>query len=128
MNTKLLMMSSALTMGLAGIAASFLPHEFLNSMQIAPVGITPVLVQIIGACYLAFAMCNWMSKANLIGGIYNRPIAIANLLHFAVSALAILKAVTVNQTITLLWIIGVIYTIFAIWFAIVLFSHPIKES
>ena len=128
MNTKLLMMSSALTMGLAGIAASFLPHEFLNSMQIAPVGITPVLVQIIGACYLAFAMCNWMSKANLIGGIYNRPIAIANLLHFAVSALAILKAVMGNQTITLLWIIGVIYTIFAIWFAIVFFSHPIKES
>ncbi|HEY8936355.1 MAG TPA: hypothetical protein VIM65_14075 [Cyclobacteriaceae bacterium] len=128
MNTKLLMMSSALTMGLAGITASFLPHEFLNSVHVAPVEITAVLVQIIGACYLGFAMLNWMSKANLIGGIYNRPVAVGNLLHFSVSALAILKVVMANQTITILWIAGAIYTLFAIWFALVLFTHPVKES
>jgi len=31
---------------------------------------------------LGFSILNWMSKASLIGGIYNKPLLIGNLLHF----------------------------------------------
>ena len=45
-------------------------------------------MQIIGSLYFALAILNWMSKGSFIGGIYNRPIAIANLTHFVIAGLA----------------------------------------
>ena len=35
-----------------------------------------------------------MAKESLIGGIYNRPIAIGNFMHFAVGAMALIKIIT----------------------------------
>jgi Na+-driven multidrug efflux pump len=128
MNTKLLMTTSALTMGVAGIVLSFLPHELLNYLTSTNGTVLDSLIlQILGASYFAFAMVNWTAKANLIGGIYSRPIAIGNLIHFAVGALALIKGYFSNQEVVILTL-AVIYTAFAILFAIVFFKHPVKEK
>jgi hypothetical protein len=50
-----------------------------------------VLIQLAGALYLAFALANWTAKGSMIGGIYSRPLAIGNLLHFTVSTLTLLE-------------------------------------
>ena len=42
---------------------------------------------------LPFAMLNWMAKGVIIGGIYSRPIVIANLAHFLIGDLELIKAV-----------------------------------
>jgi Na+-driven multidrug efflux pump len=128
MNTKLLMTISALTMGVAGIVLSFLPHELLNYLtSTTGTVLDSLILQILGALYFAFAMVNWTAKANLIGGIYSRPIAIGNLIHFAVGALALIKGYFSNQEVVILTL-AVIYTAFAILFAIVFFKHPVKEK
>lgn len=128
MNTKVLMMVSALTMGIAGIVLSFLPHELLNYLSSTTGTILdPLILQILGALYFAFAMVNWTAKANLIGGIYARPIAIGNLTHFTIAALALIKGYFSNHEMVILTL-SVIYTVFAILFAIVFFTHPVKDK
>ena len=70
MKTKVLMVSSALFMAICGVLFQFAPHSVLSYFNADSDGILPVLVQIIGALFLGFAMMNWMAKAVLIGGIY----------------------------------------------------------
>lgn len=123
MNTKLLLSASALVLGVAGVAASFLPYELLRAVGVAATGPLPVLVQLLGALWFAFAMVNWMARGSLIGGIYNRPVAIGNLTHFVIGALALVKyAVGAGGV---LWAVAAVYAIFAIAFAMVFFRSPV---
>jgi hypothetical protein len=87
MNTRLLLGSSALFMGAAGLAASFLPHELLALMDVVPTVTLAVFVQLFGAILFGFAMVNWIARSTPIGGIYGRPIALGNLAHFTIGAL-----------------------------------------
>ena len=88
MNTKSLMTLSAIILALIGISLIFLPKEILDYLELSVSETLQLLMQIIGSFYFAFAMLNWMSKGSLIGGIYGRPIAMANLTHFVISGLA----------------------------------------
>lgn len=119
---------SAVVMGVAGIVLSFLPQELLGYFnKTTPVQTEVLTVQILGALYFAFAMVNWTAKANLIGGIYGRPIAIGNLAHFTIGSLALLKGYTsINNSYFLIPTIA--YIVFAVCFAVVFFRHPLKEN
>ena len=119
------MTSSALFMGLLGLSVSFLPQEIMRTAGVDPAVLPLLLLQILGALLLAFAMINWMAKDILIGGIYSRPVAVGNFMHFVVGALALIKGVMKNQDMVVL-AAAIIYTIFAILFAVVLFFHPNK--
>jgi hypothetical protein len=123
MNTKLIMSASALLMGSTGILLTFLPQETAGAIGWAN-GSTIVL-QLVGALYFGFAMLNWMSKANLIGGIYNRPVAVGNLTHFFIAALALVKLTGKNPV---LIGVAIVYFLFAIAFGYILFTHPIRDS
>ncbi len=129
MNTKLLMTSSAMILALIGISLIFLPKEILDYLELSVSGTLELLMQIIGSLYFAFAMLNWMSKGSLIGGIYGRPIAMANLTHFVIAGLALIKGVLANSSLSyIIWSIAIIYPIFAILFGIVAFKHPVSEN
>ena len=88
----------------------------------------PTLVQLLGALLLAFAMLNWMAKDNLIGGIYNRPVAVANLLHFAVGAITLAKVVLRRSKPVYIVAAAAVYVTFAIGFAAVVFGNPVKAE
>src|SRR5689334_21449906 len=124
MNTRILMSASALVMGLAGVAASFGPHELLAyaELGISPLGV--LKIQALGATYCGFAILNWMGRGNLIGGIYGRPVALGNFLHFTAVALAALKLTVGGETSVTLIVITAIYCLFALTFGLVLFTHP----
>lgn len=128
MNTKLLQSSSAIVMALFGISATFLPHEILNSINISPIGFTPLLLQAAGALYVGFAMMNWMSKNFIIGGIYSRPIVMANFTHFMVGSMALIKGSIDGPSVPFLWMIAATYSIFAVLYSVVLFRHPVKQT
>jgi len=123
MNTKLLMTLSSLFMLATGLAFSFFPQEFLSTFSQPDSPLITLILQLLGALYLGFAMLNWMAKSNLIGGIYSRPVAIGNFMHFLVAGLALLKAVP-GLEIPQLWGLAVIYVIFAAAFGFVVFTHP----
>ena len=120
MNTKVLMAASAVIFGLI---LSFLPNEtalFFNSdFNI----MLTLFIQLVGALYLGFAMMNWMAKGSTIGGIYNKPIAIGNFMHFATATIVFSKALTSEASLPML--VGMaIYATFSLWFGLVIFRHP----
>lgn len=116
---------TAFVMGIAGIVLSFMPSEVLNYFSPGTVSNFHVLtMQITGALYFAFGMVNHTARANLIGGIYGRPIAIGNLTHFLIGSLVLVKALLSAWTIMLL-IPAAVYVLLAICFAIIFFRHPL---
>jgi len=129
MNTKSLMTLSAMILALIGISLIFLPNEILDYLELSVSETLQLLMQIIGSLYFALAILNWMSKGSLIGGIYGRPIAMANLTHFVIAGFALIKGILANPSLSyVIWSIAIIYSIFAIFFGIVAFRHPVSEN
>ena len=127
MNTKLLMASSAILMGIAGVSLLFLPDEILSISGYSTGGLNSIALQIFGALYIAFCVLNWLARANLIGGIYSKPVALANFAHFFIGGLSLLKGAAVAEF-PALWVIGMIYSVFAVLFAVIAFGNPLKEQ
>jgi membrane protease YdiL (CAAX protease family) len=126
-NTKLLMTASALLLGIIGVLLSFLPQEIANYLSIESNIITILFLQILSALYLGFGILNWMARGTLIGGIYNRPIALGNLMHFGVGAIALVKVFSSIHTYSEIIIsLTIVYTIFALLFAYVFKTTPAK--
>ncbi len=129
MNTKWIMIATSLLLGVSGIVLTFAPDLITGSLGVNPSQASILLGQILGALYFGFAMLNWMTKESLIGGIYNRPVAVANLTHFMIAGLALVKASISNPQLPLLLIlVSGVYTVLAILFGIILFRHPIPEK
>jgi hypothetical protein len=122
MNTKLLMTTSAIFLGVTGILLTFMPQELTNILHLTDS--TSIQFQILGALYFGFAMLNWTAKTNLIGGIYSRPVCIGNFTHFLIGALALIKLVLHNNFEYSTLICAIIYLIFAILFGYVFFTNP----
>jgi hypothetical protein len=113
----------------AGIAASFAPSELLASLGAPTVEPLPVLIQLLGAMYVAFALTNWTAKDNIIGGIYSRPVSIGNCVHFITGALALAKQQTAHGTSVRLVGVLVAYAIFAACFTWLVFGHvPVQQG
>jgi hypothetical protein len=129
MNTKLIMISSAVLMALIGIALSFFPGEIAVFIGVGFAQTFQLILQLSGALYFAFAMLNWMAKGSHIGGIYNRPIAIANFTHFLMGGLALIKIIMNNPGITpAIWILAGLYSLFAVLFGWILMRNPVSEK
>jgi len=125
MRTKLLMTSSALFCGIIGILLSFLPNEIAEYLSVEPTIITILFLQILGAIYLGFGILNWTAKGTLIGGIYNKPIALGNLMHFIVGAITLVKVISNVQTHReIIIFLTVFYVIFALLFVYVFKTNP----
>jgi hypothetical protein len=124
MHTRILMIASAALMGIIGLAASFLPQEVLSLHGTEPDAATVLFVQMAGAVYLGFALLNWAARGILIGGIYARPVAAGNFLHFLMVAITLIKAAMHFGAVELA-ISAAVFTVFAIWFGLVMFKPPV---
>ncbi len=125
MNTKIIMISSAVFLGAIGLGLSFLPDDIISGIGVASNPISTMSFQLLGALYLGFAMLNWMAKGALIGGIYNKPIAVGNFMHFAVGALALVKiSLNIQSQSEIVISLTVVYVIFAVLFAYVFRTNP----
>jgi hypothetical protein len=113
MNTKLLMTSSSLTLGLAGIFALFAPDVLLALLNVPMGDPLSVLVQLMGTLYFSFALINWTAKDSAIGGIYARPVSLGNFAHFFAGALLLLRYQLSNETNLSILLGLVVYAIFA---------------
>ena len=109
MNTKILMTSGAILFALIGINLILFPKEILNHLELGVSDTLEILMQTIGSLYYGLAMLNWMSRGNLIGGIYNRPVIVANLTHFGIAVLVLIKGIYTNPSSSyIIWIITII--------------------
>jgi hypothetical protein len=127
-STALLMRASAAFLVILGALASFAPQEILVQLGAAPQRPIVLLVQLLGAQSLGLAALNWTARGNLIGGIYSRAVAIANVIHFSIAALTFAKAVLAGPRSLILVAATMIYAVLAVSFARVLVTHPIRDG
>ena len=129
MSTKLIMSASAIVMGVMGILATFMPQEILNYFGVSASDTLSIIIQIIGALYVAFGLLNWMSKDNKIGGIYGKPLAKGNFAHFFIAGMALIKgAMSGIFSSPILLILTGVYVLFAILFILIAFTDLIKTK
>ena len=117
MYTRALMISSALFLAILGLLTSFAPLEVLSRHGTTPDNATLLLIQMMGALYLGFAILNWTARGVIIGGIYSRPLALGNFLHFAMVGVMLTKAAIVHGAVPLA-ISAFTYSFFAAWFGL----------
>lgn len=122
-NTRHLMMASAMMLVLAGLAVSFAPTEFLGALGVAAPEPLPAMLKVMGGLYLGFALMNWTAKDNMIGGVYSRPVAIGNFLHFLVGALSLAKQQVSGEFSAVLVGALVVYGVFAALFGWLVFGQ-----
>ena len=128
MQTKFLMQSSALFLLVLGLMLTFAPQEFLAYGGSNTVPLAMLVAQAAGALFLGFAVLNWMAKDNLIGGIYSRPVALGNFLHFVMVALVLFRAMSAGLRAPAVMLTALAYTVFAVWFGMVVFGSPVKRT
>ena len=118
---------SAAFLATLGVGMTFLPKELLAHIGARPEGTPVLLIQMLGALCLGFATLNWMNRGGHIGGIYGRPVSMANFFSFVVGAMALLKGSVAQQFACEVTAMAAIYSVFAVWFGLVLFTHPANE-
>jgi hypothetical protein len=123
MKTRALMAASAIFLAVLGVAALFAPDEILRAASIPSSPFLSPLVQLCAALLLGFAMTNWMVKGSRVGGIYNRPIALGNLLHFAVGAITLDRFALRGHEAWPVLALAAVYTLFAVGFGVVVFGR-----
>ena len=122
MNTRILMTLAAAFMSVGGIAATFFTREVLAIHHTTADRGSMLVVQMAGALYLGFAIMNWMSRGNLMGGIYSRPIALGNFVYFMNMALAIGRIAADDPRPSSV-VAAIIHGLFAAAFASVVFGR-----
>ncbi len=123
---RVLMMGSAVFLVLLGLATSFFPYEVLSMHGTEPDGPTVLLIEMMGALYLGFAILNWTARGVIIGGIYARPLALGNFLHFAMVTVMLARE-AIDHRVLPLAVSAFVFGIFAVGFGIVLF-RPLPRT
>lgn len=123
MNTKILMIASSVFLGIAGLVALFAPEELLKMLSLPLTNPLSVIVQLMGALYASFALMNWTVKDNIVGGVYLRPISLANFAHFTIGALTLIKYQMSNTVPAILSGVLIVYVVFAVIFTWLVFFH-----
>jgi LytS/YehU family sensor histidine kinase len=66
-----------------------------------------------------------MAKSSPIGGIYNKPIAVGNFMHFGVAAIALFKIVfEIEVHAESIISLTIVYSIFALCFVYAFINNP----
>ena len=113
MNTKALMTFSSLILAVAGIFTLFAPDVLLSALGVAVTTQLAVLAQLFGALYFSFALMNWTAKDSAIGGIYARPVSLANFSHFFAGTLLLVKYLLSNEFDLPILLVSILYASFA---------------
>lgn len=123
MPTRWMLQFTALFLAALGLLATFLPQEIARYLGLdGPAA--ALLVQAAGGLYLGFAILDWSVRDMAIGGIYNRPVLLGNLLHFTTVGLALFRSTLDGNRTPIFLVLTAIYLLLAAWFGSLLFRAP----
>ena len=126
MNSKVVLVASAAVLLATGLVLNFAPDETAAWLGAPPSPVVSVILQVLAAALLGMGFLNYFSRANMIGGIYGRPLALGNLLIFAISAIVLGRGAHGS---TILLTAAAVAAILALAFAWRIFiADPIAEQ
>jgi len=115
------MVASSIALFIAGAACLFAPVETLSLLGFT--GASEVSGQLLGALYLAIALANWTARESTIGGIYSRPLTMANFVHFVIGATVLVKGIPTDSLNVAYICVTLVYLVFAVVFVFLLFGR-----
>lgn len=125
MTSALITRTSAALLAGGGIALLFASDSIMPALAPGFPEHAAWLGQLVGAGWLAVAALNWLNKSTLIGGIYGRPLVLANLILYFISTMVLLRALRDPETAPVLWWIAAPHVVMAIVYGVVLFKGPV---
>jgi hypothetical protein len=123
-NSTLVSRASAAVLLVGGLSLLFAPDAILSRLDSAYPVTAFWLGQLLGAAWLGVAALNWLTRATLLGGIYGRPIVLANLVLHFISAMVILKAAQRAGFPPALSVVAILALMLASAYGLLLFRGP----
>ncbi|MBO9502793.1 hypothetical protein [Brevundimonas sp. A19_0] len=116
--SKLLLTASAAFLFVLGVALNFAPAEAVRLSGLE--GTSAVPFQLLAGALIGVALMNWFSRSSVFGGVYGRPLGLANVVLFAVGGISLARgAMEIGSPV--LWGLTAIYGLFALAFIWVVF-------
>lgn len=125
---NLLLVAAAAVCLVAAVALLFAADDLLRLATGTAPALDVAVLQLLGAALFGFAMLDWMNRYARIGGIYGRPLVVANFAHFATAALMLGHLATAGPLRP--WIAGplAVYAALAVGFAVAMVRDPATGS
>jgi hypothetical protein len=124
MISSLISTGSALVLAVAGVALLFASDVILPSVVPGfPAG-AAWLGQLLSAAWLGVAFLNWAHRATVLGGIYGRPVVLANFALYVISALSLVRVLHGNPAPVWLWPAFVVSAVLAVAYGVLLLRGP----
>jgi hypothetical protein len=117
MKVQPVLLVSALLLAGCGIAALFAPQEIAAFLGAPGIGAGPLLVQMAGAGLFALGLLDWISRFSTIGGIYGRPVLLANFAYFFSASATLFHHASAAGSARAEWIAVGIGAVMAAWYA-----------
>jgi hypothetical protein len=111
---KALLTASAAFLFVAGVVLNFAPGEAATAVGRSGADLLPY--QLLGGALLGVAVLNWFSRERPFGGIYGRPLGLANVFLFVVGAFALGRTVIAADASAGLWALFAVYAALAVAF------------
>jgi len=86
------------------------------------------LGQLLGASWLGFAAFNWLNQSLLLGGIYARPVVMANAMFYLIAFTVLLKLATRRDVPHVVWFLALPIVLFAVFYGWLLVRGPLEHD
>ncbi|MGZ8376494.1 MAG: hypothetical protein ACXWZS_14020 [Gemmatirosa sp.] len=127
MISSLVARSSAAVLLVGGLALIFASDVLLPALVPGYPVSGAWLGQLLGAAWLGVATLNWLQRGALLGGIYGRPVVLANLVLYVVGALSLLRALREPGAPRAMWGLVVPAVLLAVVYGVLLLRGPLDR-
>jgi len=86
------------------------------------------LGQILAGALLALGWLNQLNRSALLGGIYGRPVVLANTTFYLFAAIELVKAATRGGAVGAIWVLAIVVVSFACVYGWLLFRGPFERD
>jgi len=119
---------SALVLAVAGAALLFASDVVLPSIVPGLTASAAWLGQLLGAAWLGVAGLNWLSRRATLGGVYGRPVVLANFALYVISALSLVRVLDNGMAQLWLWPAFIVSAAFALSYGALLLRGPLGKG
>jgi len=121
--------ASALFLGVAGFSFVFAAREMLVLLAPGTPRAATWIGQILGAALVGLGCLNWFNRHALLGGIYARPVVLANSMFYVVGALSVVgSSAALTTTRPVAQGVAAVLGVFAACYAWLLFRGPLDRD
>lgn len=123
MTSRIVSSASALVLAALGGVLLFAADELLPRLVPGVQAEAAWTGQVLGAAWLGLAALNWLSRGSVLGGIYGRPIVMANAVMYFITTTAVVKAPFAGAPLA-----ACLPVIFAVLYGSLLFRGPFSAD